>query len=99
MDLITFISGGSLIATILINLFKKWIKTNIEPRWGDLGTQVALLAVSVGLVAVGSLINLLPADFLKAAGGIFIGSGAIYQILWKSIIQKSVLGKFDKDEV
>ena len=98
MDISLFIGGSSIIAVVLIGLLKKWIKDSISPRWGDLGVQVVLLAISFALAGIGILINLLPPESLSVIGAIFGSATVIYQVLIKSVVKKAILNKLDSDE-
>ena len=97
--LLTFISGGSLVAFFLIEVIKKSIKKWIVPRWGDLGVQLSLLVISVALALIYFVWqNLIPQSIVVIAGSIFSGAILIYQVLWKAVIQKGLLNHLDKGE-
>ncbi len=98
VDIGVFIGGSSVIAVALIGLLKNWIKNSISPRWGDLGVQAVLLAISFALAGIGILINMIPSEGLAVIGAIFGSATVIYQVLIKSIVKKAILNKLDADE-
>ena len=94
----TFLAGSSIVAVIIIQLLKKFIKETIEPRWGDLGIQIVLFVVAVIIALVGFWIKLIPGEIIKVGSQIFAGAIVIYQVLGKAIIQKAVRNKLDSDD-
>lgn len=98
MDIATFLGGSSIIAVILIGLLKKWIKDTIEPRFGDLGIQLVLLAIAFALVGIGYGWMNISKPVLTLVGQIFASAMVIYQVLIKAIWTKVIKGNLDKDE-
>jgi len=96
--ILLYIGGTSVVAVFLLNLLKKWIKDVVSPRWGDLGVQAALLAISFALAGIGKAMDLLPPEGLKLIGAIYTGAILIYQILIKSVYQKLLLNQLDPDD-
>ena len=97
-NILLFLGGSSVLAVIVIGLLKKLIKEWVEPRFGDLGINITLLAVSFIISLLAKFVNLLPQHILIAVTEIFVGSIAIYQVIWKAVVQKAILGKLDADE-
>lgn len=93
MEFVTFLTGSSVAAVVIIQLIKKYIKNVLMPRWGQLGVLAALFVISLLLAGGGYLVQFLPGNVLLVAGQIAGGSIVIYQVLWKAIIQKAVLDK------
>ena len=99
MDIVTFLGGSSVVAFLLIGYLKKYIKKFILPRFGDLGVCLILLLISFILASLGYVYEILPSDLTLIIGQIFAGAILIYQVLYKAIYRKALLGKLDKDEV
>lgn len=96
MEEITLYLGGStILATLLVGLLKKYIKDFIMPRWGDFGVLAVLLVIAFILSMLGYGWGFLPSDITGAIGTIFAGAIVIYQVLYKAIFQKVVLGNLD----
>ncbi len=95
MDTLTLVSGlfGSGAAAMLLVQVVKQFLGSISDRYGTLVTQIVLLVVSFGVAAGAMALNLLPHDTLVAVGGVFASAMAIYEILWKGLIQQAVMGK------
>ena len=98
METLLFIGGSSVIAVFLLNLLKKWIKSTISARWGDLGVQAVLLIISFDFVGIGLLLKLLPPEGLAMIGAIYGGAIVIYQVLIKSVYQKAIRNKIDPED-
>jgi len=98
-NLLAFLAGGSLIAFFLTEVIKKWVKSFIVPRFGDLGIHLTVLAISL-ILALGYYLwqNVIPQSIVAVAGSIFGGAVLIYNVLYKSIVKKALLGSLDKGE-
>ena len=97
-EFLLWVSGGSVLATIIISSIKKLIKNKLVARWGDLGIQVVLFAISI-LIAFGAWgFQFLPKEVLTTAIFILTGSNAIYQIIFKAIYRKAIGGQLDPGE-
>ena len=92
-NLLLFIGGGSLVASVLIGLVKNFIKSFVEPRFGSIGIQITLFAIAL-LIGIGYYLwqNVLPVEIVKVAGGIFLGATAIYEVIYKAFFQEAVRG-------
>lgn len=92
-NILVFITGGSIVASVLIGFLKNWIKSFIEPRWGALGIQATLLVIAF-LLALGVSLwqNYVTAEVGKLIIGIFLGATALYEVIWKAIYQKAIKG-------
>jgi len=97
-ELVLYTGGSMVVAFILVEILKGWIKNFISPRFGDLAVLLFLLIVSVILSLVGYAWGKLPADIIKPVATIFSGAIVIYQALYKAIFQKTLFGKLDKDD-
>ncbi len=95
-DTATFLLGSTVVAGILINIVKKWIKEIIGPRFGDLGVQIFLLIVAISFSLFGYAWQLLPVDITAAVGVIFAGAMVLYQVFYKAVYQKAFRGKLDE---
>lgn len=90
--IIEFLSGGSLVAALLMQLLKSTLN-GISARFGALASQVLLAVISL-LVALGLLgVGFLPQWFLASAGAVFAGSMMLYEVLYKAVICNAILGK------
>lgn len=98
IDVVNFIIGSSIVATILIGLIKKFIKESVEPRFSDLVVQIILLAISAIIAFIGYLINFIPKGIWSVAEVTFGVAIVIYQVLYKAIWNKAILNKLDADE-
>ena len=86
-----FITGGSLIASLLVGGLKSALN-GISARWGALATQGVLLVVSL-LVAFGLFgVGFLPQWFLATTAAIFAGAIAIYEVLYKAVYLGAIKG-------
>ena len=89
--IVEFITGGSLIASLLVGLLKSSLE-GINQRYGALATQGILLAVSL-VVALGLFgVGFLPQWFLATTGAIFAGAITIYEVLYKALYQQTIKG-------
>lgn len=92
LTLVSALFGTGAAAMLIVQLVKKGL-TAISNRYGALVTQVVLLGVSF-VVALGAMaLRLLPQDILISAGAVFASAMAIYEILWKGLIQQALQGK------
>jgi len=96
--IIAFVTGSSVVASLLIGLLKGWLKKVIIPRYGDLGVLVVLMVISGALALIGYGMQWIPSNILLVMGGIFSGAVTIYQALYKSIIQKAIRNKLDPND-
>ena len=94
-DLITFISGGSVLALILIGLIKNLIKSKLIARYGDLGVQVVLFIISLIIAFIFFGFKFIPQEILAAGIAILLGANGIYQVIIKSIYKKAIKGQLD----
>lgn len=92
-NLALWLGGSSIVAAIIVQLIKGFIKKVIAPRFGDLGVQVVLFIIALIIAGLGLWVKVLPENVLLTAGQIFAGAMLIYQILWKAIINEMILGK------
>ena len=92
-NIITFIAGGSIVASVLIGFLKNWIKSFVEPRWGALGIQATLLVIAF-LIALGVSLwqNYVTAEVGKLIIGIFLGAIGLYEVFWKALYQEAIKG-------
>lgn len=95
VDIITFLAGGSVLAFLIIQYLKRYIQNVIGPKYGDLGVQTFLLLVSMALAIIGSIANLIPAQFLAPIAGTFMGANAIYAVLYKALYVKAIKGRIE----
>jgi len=94
----SFIAGTSVLAFLILGVIKKFIKEAIEPRFSDLVTQIILIAIGAILALIGYLMSFIPKDIWAIAYEVFKDAIVIYQVLYKAIFQKAILGKVDPDE-
>jgi len=92
ITLLTFLGGGSLAATLIIQLAKK-LWADVETRYGSLVTQLALLIVSAVIAVAMWYMQFLPANFVENAGIIFAGAITLYDVFYKAIVQQALMGK------
>ena len=97
IDIISWIGGGSVVASILIAWLKKYIKEYIEPRFGDLGIVILLGIISILFSLAYWGWQFIPTEILVTASIIAGWAMLIYQALWKALFQKAFLGRLDKD--
>lgn len=93
-----FIAGGSIVAYILIELIKGFIKKYIAPRFGDLGVNIALFIISLLFALFYWGGQFIPKEILSTAGLIFSGAITIYQVLFKSVWNKAIMGELDYND-
>jgi len=98
-DLIYFIGGGSILASLVIGVFKKIIKEHISSRFGDLGIVAFLAVISLIISLVYWGWTFLPAEVIATAIMIMSGAVSIFNVLYQIIYQKAIKGKLDKDEI
>jgi hypothetical protein len=98
IDVGTFIAGTSVLAFLIVGVIKKFIKESIEPRFSDLVVQIILVAIGSILAFIGYLVNFIPAQVWNIAYQVLKDAIFIYQVLYKAIFQKAILGKVDADE-
>lgn len=90
--LVSFLTGGSLIATLLVSLLKSAL-TGISSRWGALATQGVLLFTSLVIAFGLSAVGFIPQNYLETAGTIFAGAMIIYEVIWKAVYQQAIKGQ------
>ena len=93
VDVIMFLTGSSVLAFLLIQYLKRYIQNVIGPKYGDLGINAFLLLVSMILAIIGSVANLIPAEFLAPIAVTFMGANAIYAVLYKALYVKAIKGR------
>lgn len=93
LTLIAFLGGGSLVASLIVQLLKKFL-AGISKKWGALATQVVLLLVSLAIAGVLTASTLLPESWLMVGGAIFAGAITLYEVLYKAVVQKAIKGNF-----
>jgi protein-S-isoprenylcysteine O-methyltransferase Ste14 len=98
IDVGTFIAGTSVLAFLILGVIKKFIKEAIEPRFSDLVVQIVLVAIGAILALIGYLLSFIPKDIWNIAYQVLKDAIFIYQVLYKAIYQKAILGKVDPDE-
>ena len=98
VDILTFLAGSSVLAFLLIQYLKRYIQDVIGPKYGDLGVQTFLLLVSMVLAIIGSVANLIPAEFLVPIAVTFMGANAIYAVLYKALYVKAIKGRVVKPQ-
>ena len=98
IDIGSFVAGSSIIAFLLIGVIKKFIKKSIEPRFSDLITQIILLAISGFIAFIGYILNFIPKEIWLIAWNVGKDTIIVYQVFYKAILQKAILGKVDSDE-
>lgn len=87
MDIVsiaTFLTGGSVVATLLTGMVKQVFAT-VDKKYGSMATQGVLLVVSIIVALLMAGLKLLPSEWLATAGGIFAGGIAIYEVGYKTI--------------
>lgn len=92
-NIILWIGGGSLAASLIIGFLKQIIKDLVPSRFGDLGVLVVLFAVSVVISLFHWSWQLMPQEVLSTATFILTGAISIYQVLFKAIYKEALLGK------
>lgn len=98
IDVGSFVAGSSIVAFLLVGVIKKFIKESIEPRFSDLVLQIILLAIS-GLIAfIGYILNFIPKEIWNIAWNVGKDAIIVYQVFYKAILNKAILGKVDADE-
>ena len=97
-NFILWLGGSSVAVALLMGWLKKFVKDVVSPRFGDLGVLFVLYAISLIIAVAGLLLKVLPADWVKVGSEIAVGALAIYQILWKAVVNKAILGRLDKNE-
>lgn len=97
-DIITFIGGSSIVAFLLLEYIKRFIKDYVAPRFSDLTVLLVLLLISLLLAFAGEVMNWLPTGLFQAAQGIFVSAIVIYQVLYKAVFQKVIRDKLDEDD-
>jgi uncharacterized membrane protein len=97
-DFILFLGGGSLLASLVIGSLKEFIKKNIAPRYGDLGVNIALFVIALIISFVYWGMKFLPTEVISTATIILAGAIAIYEVLFKAILNKAIKGQLDEDE-
>ena len=97
-SIIAFIGGSSVVASLLIQWLKGYIKKVIIPRWGDVGVLAILLVISGIISGISYAWQWIPMNITLAIVAIFTGAIVIYQVLYKAIIQKLILNRLDKDD-
>jgi hypothetical protein len=90
--LIAFLTGSSVVASLITGLLKKGLK-DISDRWGSLVTQVVLFLVCLVIAALLWASSFVPENIMLVATAIFAGSIAIYEVLYKAILQQLLMGK------
>lgn len=88
---ITFLGGGSLVASLIVQILKKAL-TGIADRWGALVTQAVLLGVSLLIAGLLTASTLFPESWLMTAGLIFTGAIALYEVLYKAVWNNLIKG-------
>jgi len=92
---LAFITGGSVVATLLMSVFKKAI-ADISVRWGSLITQVALFVLCILIALVMWAFQFVPANILVTASLIFSGAITLYEVFYKAFFQEGVMGVSQK---
>jgi len=91
-----FILGSSVIASVIINWIKVYIKDVISPRWGDAGIQIFILCISAIIAGIGYSWELLPSTITSAVLGIFAGTTVIYTVIVKAIYRNIIKNEKEK---
>lgn len=84
LTLLSFIGGGSLVASLLLQSLKG-VLDQVESKWGDLVKQIVLFVISLAVAGVLTASTLLPESWLMVTGAIFAGSVSIYEVFYKAI--------------
>jgi uncharacterized membrane protein len=96
---ISFLTGTSILAGLIIAGLKSWLKNKIKPRFGDLGVQGVLFGIGLIIALFTYGFQFVPRGILLIAVGILAGANALYQVLYKAVYQKAIKNKLDKDEI
>jgi len=91
MDLSTLVIP-SVVVVLGVNLLKV-LYGKVSERWGALIAQVSLLCVSFAVAGVGAMLGALPPQMYQTTLTIFVSGMAVYEVVYKAIIQKAILNK------
>lgn len=91
MDILA-LSGGGLVASLIIQLVKKYAG-KVEGRYGKLITQALLLVACFAVAGIGAGVKLLPPEIINTTIAIFVSGMAIYQIAYKGIYEGAIKGE------
>ena len=87
----TFLLGSSLVALLLVQVLKE-LFTKVSARWGALIAQVLLLVVSIVVAGIGILFGQLSPRVLETVIAVFGSAMVMYEVFYKAIYQKAILG-------
>ena len=91
LTIVTFLAGGSLVASLLVQLLKQGL-SSISERWGALVTQAVLLVISLIIAGLLTASSLLPEAWLTTAGIVFMGAVTLYEVLYKAVWNNLIKG-------
>lgn len=89
--LVTFLTGGSLVASLVVASLKKLLK-DVSDRWGALATQILLFVVCLLVASIAWSFKFVPANILGSASMIFAGAMVLYEVGYKAIWQSAIKG-------
>jgi len=90
MDLVILVATSAV--GVLGTQFLKLLLGKVSDKYGALMAQISLLAISLLLGAIASIVKLLPANIVETTGAIFLTSMGIYEVLYKNIYKKVIRG-------
>lgn len=93
-SLIAFITGGSLVASVIVNSLKK-LWEDVSSRYGSLVTQIALAAVCILISAIAWAFQFLPVNIIAASASVFAGSIVLYEVVYKAVINQAIRGNLN----
>jgi hypothetical protein len=95
---LSFLLGGSVLATLVVGSLKNFLKEKINDRYGSLAVLVVLFLVSLVIAGLGYTWELLPVNITYAIGIIFTSAITVFQVFYKALYQEALLGKVDKSK-
>jgi hypothetical protein len=96
MILIGFIGGGSLLASVIIGWIKQFIKEAEDKRLTDLTILSILFVVCLVISAGAFFTGMIPDQILGYATAIFGGAITMFEVFYKAIYKKAILGETDE---
>jgi len=92
LQLITFLGGGSLVASLIVGGTKRFLG-GVENKYGRLTTQFLLLVVVVLVSGILWAFQYLPADILTTVYLIFSGAITLYEVAYRAIWKEAIRGE------
>jgi len=91
MDIVTFILGGSAVATLLVALIKRLVKKITKVEYQTLGSLVILFVVSCIFAGISFGFNFLSSEVQAAIASVFVCAIAVYDVLKKAVFEGLVV--------